>query len=236
MSAAVCVSRFVTTTPHPTRSLARKSSLLRRPTVGNPLFLELVRELVEVGFAAQDELFLRVQDGFRRHRTRPVAALVVAGTRPVRERVDEPGLALGLPPDHLQRLRREHLPGFVRVLVQKRTHLLLSEVSEAQGLCLDVEGAAADDDRPLGARVDAVVAHVADAAEDDAVGKVRGPVHVAGPQLARKSPHSPSFRRFRSTRSAVVFPVCLGACSTKYRLSRTRVNTWPSRSRSRGGT
>ena len=169
------------------REVALVAAAQQRPDhPPHPLFPELVGELVEVGFAAHDEFFLRFQDGLRRHRIGAVAALVVTGARPVSKRVHEPGLPLGLPKDCRHRFGRELLPGLGSVLGKKRAHLVFGEVTEGERFGLDVEGAAAGDDLLPGARTDAVIAHVTNAAENDAMGKVGRPVRIAGPQLTQE--------------------------------------------------
>ena len=64
---------------------------------------------------------------------------------------------------------------------------------------LMLKGAAAGDDRLLGAGVDAVVAHVADAAQDDALREAAWAVGIAGAQLPQHGdePYRPPERRSR---------------------------------------
>ena len=69
------------------------------------------------------------------------------------------------------------------MLAEQRPHLAPGKVAETQRTRLDVEGAATGDDGPLDARVDAVVAHVAHAAQDDALREVPRPVGVPCPEL-----------------------------------------------------
>ena len=111
----------------------------------------------------------------------PAPRVVEAGA--AAERVDQPRLALRLPPDGLQRLRRERLARLARMLVQQRGHLGLGKVTEAQRFRLDVERAAASYHGVLGARPNPVVAHVPHAAEHDALREALGPPVVAPPQL-----------------------------------------------------
>ena len=71
------------------------------------------------------------------------------------------------------------------MLPKQRADLDLAEVADSQRLRLDVEGAAARDDLLLGARVNAVVAYVSDAAQDDALRKPLGAISVACTQLTQ---------------------------------------------------
>ena len=101
----------------------------------------------------------------------------------VRQRVHQPRLPLGPLPDRLLGLRRERLAGLFGVLLQERLRLPLGEVPQAQRLRLDVERAAASDDGLLGGGANAVVAHVADAAQNDALRKPCRAAVVAGAEL-----------------------------------------------------
>ena len=76
-------------------------------------------------------------------------------------------------------------PRLFGVLGDQGAHLRLGEVPQAQRLGPDVERAAAGDDRLLGARVDAVVAHVAHPAQHHALGKATRAPDVAGPELTQ---------------------------------------------------
>ena len=149
------------------------------------LLLELVGELVEMHHPAPDEPFARFADGLYIDRARPVAARLVAEAGFVGQRVHEPRLAAGGVPDFgLRRVAPclSRLPG---VLHEERLDLAGAEVSETQGLGADVEGAAAENHGVFGARPDAVVAHVADAAQDDALRKPVRPAGVAAAQLSQ---------------------------------------------------
>ena len=61
---------------------------------------------------------------------------------------------------------------------------LTGEVAKAEGRCLDVEGGASGDDVLIG-KHDAVIAHVAHAAEDDGLREVPGTLVVSGAYLAQ---------------------------------------------------
>ena len=90
---------------------------------------------------------------------------------------------MGLRPNGLQRLRRELLARLLGVLRQKRPRFVLGEVPQTQGLGPDVKGAAASDDGLLRRGVDAVVPHIAHAAQNDALRKPRRAAVIAGPEL-----------------------------------------------------
>ena len=134
-------------------------------------------------FAAHDEPLARRRDGVGRDGPAAVPPRLVPEAGVVAERVDQPRLASGQPPDLLAGVSRERLSRFLGVLRQQRARLAFREIPQAEGLGLDVEGAAAGDDRLLGTRMDAVVAHVADAAQDDALREGVGAQRVAGAQL-----------------------------------------------------
>ena len=103
----------------------------------------------------------------------------------VRQRVHQPRLPLGLFPDGLLRLGGELLARFLPVLFQQAIDVALAEVAEPQRLGANVEGAAAGDDFVRRARADAVVAHVAHAAQYDALRELARAAIVARPQLAQ---------------------------------------------------
>ena len=70
------------------------------------------------------------------------------------------------------------------MLREQGPDLVWREVAEAQRSGLDVESAAPGYERVFGARMDAIVAHVAYAAQDDALREPPGTPVVAGAQLA----------------------------------------------------
>ena len=149
------------------------------------LLLELVRELIEVRLAARDEPLPRVTDGVGRDRPGAVPAGRVPEAGVVGQGVDQPGLPAGQLPDLVPGARGERLARRLGVLGEQRQNLVVREVAQAQRLGLHVERAAAGDDRLLGARPDAVVAHVPHAAQDDALRKGRRAPDVARSQLAQ---------------------------------------------------
>ena len=146
-------------------------------------FPELVGELVEVDLPAQDEVLSGVEEVVAGDRTGTVPARIGVEAGAAAERVHQPGLAPGLGPHRLQRLRGEGLPGFRAVLGEQRAYLRLREVPEAQRFRPDVERAAAGDRRVLRAGMDTVVAHVAHPAQHHALRKAPGALVVAGAQL-----------------------------------------------------
>ena len=79
----------------------------------------------------------------------------------------------------------EDLAAFPGVLPEQRQDLLSCEVAQTQRARLDVEGTASGDDLLLRARVDAIVTHVAHAAEHHALGKAFGAAYVPRAQLAQ---------------------------------------------------
>ena len=94
------------------------------------LLAQFVGQLVEMHDAVQDELLLGLEDGVFLDRAVAVAAPVAPEAGPVAERVHEPGLALGLRPDPLPRLRTEGLAGLGGVLGQQCLDLGAREVAE----------------------------------------------------------------------------------------------------------
>ena len=147
------------------------------------LLAQLVRQIVDMGVAAQDQPLLRRQDGVRRDRARAVTPHLVLEACLPAQRVHQPRLPGGPRQDQPHRLLRERLAGRRRVLRQQRPHLLLREVAQSQRLGLDVEGAAAEHHAVLGGRVDAAVAHVTHPAQDDAVREGGRTLVVAAAQL-----------------------------------------------------
>ena len=146
-------------------------------------FLQLVGQLVEVGLAAPDQLLARVLDRRRGDGPAAVPPGLAAEARLVGEGVHQPRLALGQRPDPAPRFRRERLAGLAGVLIEQRFDLPRREVAQPQRLGADVEGAAAGDDRLFRRRPDAVVAHVAHPAEDDALREAARALRVARAQL-----------------------------------------------------
>ncbi len=96
-----------------------------------PGFLELVRQLVEMGNALEDHFFLGPVDLLQGDRLGAVAALAPLEAGAVGECVDQPGLTLGQGPHLIERLRGEGLAGLLRVLQQQRPDLIGVEVTEA---------------------------------------------------------------------------------------------------------
>ena len=148
------------------------------------LVLELSSKLIEVGFAAQHQLLHGVANGLLGDVPAAVAARLAVEARLVRERVHQPRLAAGSAPDFVQRLLVEPLSGGFGVLAQQGVRLGLREIAEAQRAGVHVECAAAEYHCVLGAGPDPIVAHIADAAQHDAVGIAARPFRVAGAQLA----------------------------------------------------
>ena len=149
------------------------------------LLSELVRKLVQVCLTPDHELLPCLHDGVFVDRERAVPASLVPEARLVGQGVDQPRLALGLVPHRSKRGFGESLARLLGVLAEQGARCGLVEVAEPQRFRLDVEGAAAGDDLAGGLRVDAVVAHVADAAQDHALRKGRWAHVVAGAQLAQ---------------------------------------------------
>ena len=88
----------------------------------------------------------------------------------------------GQGPDRAARLVGERLTGLPGVLREQQLDLPSREVSEPQGPGPHVEGAAAGNERVLGGRVDAVIAHPA---QNDALREPARAVRVAGAELAQ---------------------------------------------------
>ena len=148
------------------------------------LFLQLVRQLVEVCAARQDELLSRRVDVVHFDGPRTVPAGLVVETRASAQRVHQPRLAAGLLPHGVPCLRRKGLAGFLGVLRQQAARFRGGEVAQAQRLRRDVERAAAGDDL-AGARADPVVADVAHATKHHALRETSGTPLVAGAELAQ---------------------------------------------------
>ena len=144
--------------------------------------VELVHELVEMRVASQNETLAGVLDALERNRSAAVVRRLVLEAGLAGRRVHQPGLAAGLPPDFGESVVGEGLAGFVGVLTEQIPDLALREIAEAEGLGLDVEGAATQHDLPR-RRADAVVAHVAYTTQDDALREAPGPVAVPAAQL-----------------------------------------------------
>ena len=88
------------------------------------LLFELVGQLFQMRFAAQDEVLFRLDDGGGGDRIAPIGgAIAEAGL--IRQGIDQPRLPLGLRPDHLLRVWREHLTRFLGVLVKQGLYLVL---------------------------------------------------------------------------------------------------------------
>ena len=151
----------------------------------DPLLLELVRELVQVGLPAEDQLLAGVLDRRFGDRAAAVARRPVVEAGFVGERVHQPRLTPGQLPDRGAGLARKRLAGLLVVLSEQGLDLVRREVSEPQRLGAHVEGAPAGDDRVLRGRPDAVVAHVAHPAQDHALRKPVRALRVAGPELAK---------------------------------------------------
>ena len=136
-----------------------------------------------MGLATQDQRLARLEDvalgqwcaGLLRHPRREAHLQ--------RQRVDEPGLPPGLLPHGPHRPGRELLAGLGGVLAEQGLHLGPREIPHPKRPGLDVEGAATRDDLLLRARVDAVVADVAHAAEHDALGKPVRALGISGAEL-----------------------------------------------------
>ena len=161
----------------------------------HPLFLKLVRELVQMRIAAQDQLLAGILNGGGADCTAAVPPGLILEAGLVRQRVHQPRLPAGQLPELELRLRRETLTRLARVLGQQMLDLGLREVAEPQGLRPDVEGAATGDDGVLTGGANAVVAHVAHAAQNHALGKVTRASRVAGPQLAQHGQQGVAYQR-----------------------------------------
>ena len=149
----------------------------------HPRLLQLVHQLIQVRVAPQ---YQPLACGVNRVDADLPAA--VADSRPleadfVGQCVDQPGLALCLLPDLGHGVPGKPLARLLRVLVKQIPDLEFAEVAQPQGLRLDVEGASAQDGIPFGRRMNAVVAHVAYAAQHYTLGKPLRPVGVSGAEL-----------------------------------------------------
>ena len=134
-------------------------------------------------FAPLDQLLPGIVNGTFPDRTGSVAPVFVAEARLVGQRVHQPGLAPRKIPDGLHRRRFESLSRLPCVLLKQRPDITLGEVAKAQRLRPDVERATAENLRAFSARLDSVVAHVAHAAEDDALRVSGRALPVPGPEL-----------------------------------------------------
>ena len=150
----------------------------------HPLLFQLVRQLVEVRAAREDQFLPRRVDVVLPDGARAVAPRPVVEARPRAQRVHQPRLAPRLRPHRVERRRREPLARLGRVLRHQRPRLGLREVAQAQRLRGDVERAAARDDLAR-TRTDAVVADVAHAAQHDALREARRALLVIGAKLAQ---------------------------------------------------
>ena len=148
------------------------------------LLLQLVRQLVQMRPARQDQLLARGVDRILLDGARAVAPRLVVEARLGAQRVDQPRLAPGLGPHRGQRRRREALAGLLGVLRQQRARLRRGEVAQAHRLGGDVERAAAGH-RLAGTGADAVVAQVPHPAQHDALREAGGTLLVAGAELAQ---------------------------------------------------
>ena len=162
----------------------RRAAQQRLHHPADPLLLQLVRELVEMRLPAADQLLACVLDGGGGDRPASVPASLVVEAGLVRQRVHQPRLAARELPDSAPRLRRERLAGLRGVLRQERVDLGRREVPQPQRLGADVERAAAGDNRVLAVGPDAVVAHIAHAAQDDALRESARTLRVAGAAVA----------------------------------------------------
>ena len=99
--------------------------------------------------------------------------------------VDQPRLTTGQLPDCGLGVAGEFLAGFRGVLGKQGLDIVWREVAEPQGLGADVEGTPSGDDRVLGRRLDPIVAHVPDAAQDDALRETPRAFRIAGAELAQ---------------------------------------------------
>ena len=110
------------------------------------ILLQLVRQLVQMRPAFEDQPLARRVDVVLLDGQRPVLALrPVLEARQLAQRVHQPRLPPGLLPHRVQRRRREPLPGLLGVLLHQALCFLLGEVAQPQGLGGDVERAAAGD-------------------------------------------------------------------------------------------
>ena len=147
--------------------------------------LELVGELIQVRLPAKDQLLPGILNRVAGDRPASVPHRLVLEAGFVGEGIHQPRLAPGQLPDCGARLAHKRLAGLLGVLGQQRLGLRAREVSEPQRLGADVEGAPASDDRILGGRPDAVVAHVAHPAQDDGLRKPGRAFRVTRPKLAQ---------------------------------------------------
>ncbi len=139
-----------------------------------------------MGLPPQNQVLLGLVDPRDRDRQAPIAALPHLETGFIRQRVDQPGLAQSQGPHPVQSLGGEDLTGLRSVLQQQSLNLGLEEITQAQGLGLDVEGAPAGDRRRLGTRVNPVVTQVPHPAQHHRLRELHRPLGIAGPQLSQQ--------------------------------------------------
>ena len=108
----------------------------------NALLFQLVRQLVEVGAAGEDEFLAGGVDVLFVDGSRAVAPDLALEARAGAQRVHQPGLASGGRPHGLAGRLRERLLRLGDVLPHQGARLLLRKVAEAQGLGRHVERAA----------------------------------------------------------------------------------------------
>ena len=100
------------------------------------------------------------------------------------EGIHQPGLAFGGSPHKGEAAFIPLLAGILCVLHVQLAYLLLAEIAKAQRFSLDVECRAAGYD-VLVREHDAVVAHIAHTAEDNALGESHGAIGVARAYLSQ---------------------------------------------------
>ncbi len=152
----------------------------------DPVFLELVGKLIEVGFAALDDAFGGLADDPAGDDAGAVPVFAHLPSHLISDRVGEPGLAFGQAPGFLQRLGFEFLAGFLGVKEVEPLHLVSLKVAQGKGAGLDIEGAAAGDDLLLATGVDSVVQQIANPAEYDGAREAVSTVGITGAQLAEE--------------------------------------------------
>ena len=150
----------------------------------HPRFAQLVGQLVQMHGPFQNELLLSFQDVGNFDRMAPVQPLFALEAGLLAERVHQPRLALRPSPDQFQGIRAKRLAGFRRVLGQQGLALRGREIAQPERFGLDVERAAAPDLLVPGGRPNAVIPHVAHAAEHDALQECARTEVVAIAELA----------------------------------------------------
>jgi len=148
--------------------------------------LQLVNQLIQVDSPGQNQPLF----GFAHHLSGNGYAAVKTQRlhlerHLVAQRIHQPWLPLGVVPSQRTGLWGKDLPCLGGVLVVQSVHLRLAEVAQPDGFHLDVEGAATGDDFFLRTGVDAVVAHIAHATQNQALRKRMRAVGVASTQLAQ---------------------------------------------------